>query len=44
MSVADTYAAFMDDLKPAIRQQIAPHVETLQQAQAMAVKVDLYLA
>ena len=44
MSVADTYAAFMDGLKPAIRQQIAPHVETLQQAQTMAVKVDLYSA
>ena len=44
MSVADTYAAFMDGLKPAIRQQIAPHVNTLQQAQTMAVKVDLYLA
>ena len=44
MSVADTYAAFMDGLKPAIRQQIAPHVETLQQAQTMAVKVDMYSA
>ena len=44
MSVADTYAAFMDGLKPAIRQQIAPHVETLQQAQTMAIKVDLYSA
>ena len=44
MSVADTYAAFMDGLKPAIRQQIAPHVDTLQQAQTMAVKVDLYSA
>ena len=44
MSVADTYAAFMDGLKPAIRQQIAPHVDTLAQAQTMAVKVDLYSA
>ena len=44
MSVADTYAAFMDGLKPAIYQQIAPHIETLQQAQTMAVKVDLYSA
>ena len=43
MSVADTYAAFMDGLKPAIRQQIAPHVDTLQQEQTMAVKVNLYL-
>ena len=44
MSVADTYAAFMDGLKPAIRQQIAPHMDTLAQAQTMAVKVDLYSA
>ena len=44
MSVADTYATFMDGLKPAIRQQIAPHVDTLQQAQTMAVQVDLYSA
>ena len=42
MSVADTYVAFMDGLKPAIRKQIAPHVDTLAQAQMMAVKVDLY--
>ena len=32
MSVADTYAAFMDGLKPAIQQQIAPYVDTLAQA------------
>ena len=44
MSVADTYATFVDGLKPTIRQQIAPHVDTLAQAQTMAVKVDLYLA
>ena len=44
MSVADTYAAFIDGLNLAIRQQIAPYVETLQQAQTMAVKVDLYSA
>ena len=29
MSQADEFAAFMDGLKPAIRQQIAPHVSTL---------------
>ena len=29
MSVADTFVQFMDGLKPAIRQQIAPHVTTL---------------
>ena len=44
MSVANTFAAFMDGLKPAIRQQIAPHVDTLTQAQTMAVKVALYSA
>ena len=44
MSVADTYAAFMNGLKPTIRQQIAPHVNTLAQAQTMTVKVDLYSA
>ena len=42
MSVVDTYAAFMDGLKPAIRQQIAPHVSTLDQAQQMAAKADIY--
>ena len=44
MSVADTFAQFMDGLKPAIRQQIAPHVTTLAQAQTMVTKVDLYTA
>ena len=44
MSVADPFVAFMDGLKPAIWQQIAPHVDTLAQAQTMAIKVDLYLA
>ena len=44
MSVADTFAALMDGLKLAIRQQIAPHVETLTHAQTMVVKVDLYSA
>ena len=29
MSMVDTYAACMDGLKPAIRQQITPHVDTL---------------
>ena len=42
MSAADTYATFMDGLKPTIRQQIAPHVSTLTQAQTMAVRADLY--
>ena len=42
MSQADKFAAFMDGLKPAIRQQIAPHVSTLAEAQIMATKVDLY--
>ena len=41
MSQADVFAAFMDGLKPAIRQQIAPHVTTLAEAQIMAAKVDL---
>ena len=44
MSVADTFVAFMDGLKPAIRQQIGPHVDTLAQTQTMAIKVDLYSA
>ena len=44
MFVADTFAAFMDLLKPVIRQQITHHVNTLALAQTMAVKVDLYLA
>ena len=42
MFVADTFAAFMDGLKPVIHQQIAPHIDTLAQAQTMAVKVDLH--
>ena len=42
MSQADEFAAFMDGLKPAIRQQIAPHVSTLAEAQIMAAKVDLH--
>ena len=33
----------MDGLKPAIRQQIVPHVSTLAEAQIMAAKVDLHL-
>ena len=32
----------MDGLKPMIRQQIAPCMDTLPQVQTMAVKVDLY--
>ena len=44
MSMADTFAQFMDGLKLAIQQQIAPHVTTLAQAQTMATKVDLYTA
>ena len=44
MSMADTFAQFMDGLKPTIRQQIAPHVTTLAKAQTMATKVDLYTA
>ena len=44
MPVVDTFVAFMDGLKPAIDQKIAPHVDTLAQAQTMAVKVDLYSA
>ena len=44
MSVADTFTQFMDGLKPTIRQQIAPHVTTLAQAQTMVIKVDLYTA
>ena len=44
MSVANTFVAFMDGLKPVICQQIAPHLDTLVQAQTMAIKVDLYLA
>ena len=43
MSQADEFAAFMDGLKPAIRQQIVPHVSTLAEAQIMAAKVDLHL-
>ena len=42
MSQADEFAAFMDGLKPAIRQQIAPHVFTLAEAQVMAAKMDLH--
>ena len=42
MLVADTYAASIDGLKLAIRQQIAPHITTLARAQTMAIKVDLY--
>ena len=42
MSQADEFAAFMDGLKPAIRQQIVPHVSTLAKAQIMATKVDLH--
>ena len=42
MSSADEFAAFMDGLKPAIRQQIAPHVSTLAEAQVMAAKMDLH--
>ena len=42
MSQADEFAAFMDGLKPAIRQQIAPHVSKLAEAQIMAAKVDLH--
>ena len=41
MSSANEFAAFMDGLKPAIRQQIAPHVSTLAEMQVMAAKVDL---
>ena len=44
MSVADTFATFMDGLKLVIRQQIVPHMDTLAQAQTMAIKVDLYSA
>ena len=44
MSMVDTLAAFMDGLKPTIRQQIVPHVDTLAQAWTMVVKVDLYSA
>lgn len=44
MFVVDTYATFMDGLKPVIRQQIAPHVDTLAQAQTMTIKVDLCFA
>ena len=44
MSVVDTFAQFMDGLKPTIHQQIALHVTTLAQAQTMATKVDLYIA
>ena len=44
MSVADTFTHFLDGLKPAIRQQIAPHITTLAQTQTMATKVDLYTA
>lgn len=40
MFVLDTYAAFIDGLKLVI----APHVDTLAQAQTMVVKVDLYLS
>ena len=42
--MADTYATFMDGLKLAIWQQIAPHINTLPQVQTMEVKVDLYSA
>ena len=41
MSVVDTFAQFMDGLKPTIRQEIAPRLTTLAQAQMMATKVDL---
>ena len=39
---ADEFAAFMDGLKPAILQQIAPHVYTLAEDQIMAANVDLH--
>ena len=42
MPQADEFAAFMDGLKLAIQQQIAPHVSTLVEAQIMAAKVDLH--
>ena len=42
MPQAGEFATFMDGLKPAIRQQIAPHVSTLAEAQIMAAKVDLH--
>ena len=41
MLQADNFAAFMDGLKPAIRQQIDAHVTTLGESQIMATKVDL---
>ena len=44
MSMADTFAQFMNGLKPAIHQQIALHVTTLAQAHTMATMVDLYTA
>ena len=44
ISMADTFVQFMDGLKLAIRQQIAPHVTTLAQAQTIATKVDLCTA
>ena len=42
MPHGDEFAAFMDGLKPEIRQQIAPHVSTLAEAQIMVAKVDLH--
>ena len=42
MSHADEFVAFIDGLKLAIRQQIAPHVSTLAEAQIMTTKVDLH--
>ena len=44
MSMVDTFAALMDELKSVIRQQIVFHVNTLTQVQTMAAKVDLYSA
>ena len=43
MLQADEFAAFMDGLKLAIRQQIAPHASTLVAVQIMAAKVDLHV-
>ena len=43
MSQADEFVAFMDALKLATGQQIAPHISTLAKTQIMATKVDLHI-
>lgn len=43
MSETDIFSAFMDGLKADVRKQIGIHVHTLQEAQYLASKADLYI-